>query len=413
MRILFISHYFPPETGAATKRIHGLAKHLVKFGHSVDVITGMPNYPNGEILKDYRKKFFYREQMSGINVYRYYVFVSKKKSTITRMLNYFSLVFSSLLSVFNRKQYDIIITSSPPLFLGISGVILSKFKKTPLIFDVRDIWPGVAAEIGEIETSSKAYKLMESLELFIYKNSRLITVVTKGKREKLIGRGLPEKKVKLISNGFDTEFLDYQIDTTVKDEYNTSNKFNILYAGIIGVAQGIDTIISVAEKLSDYKDIQFLLVGNGVEIEKLELLTKEKGLTNVTFTHGQPHERIRSFLEFSDIAVVPLKSAALSDSVPTKIYEALGAGVPVVLSASGESEVVINESGGGIVTRPGDIAALASAIMKFYSDKEFYKSCSENGQKHVLENYSRFSIAKKLEEELLTLIKNRSTGKVN
>ncbi len=413
MKILFISHYFPPETGAATKRIYGLAKHLVKFGHKVDVITGMPNYPNGEIQEKYRKKFFYFEEMSGINVYRHFVFVSKRKNTITRLLNYFSLVFSSLSFIFNRNQYDVIITSSPPLFLGISGVILSKIKKAPLVFDVRDIWPGVAAEIGEMSPDSRVYKVLEWLELFIYRNSTLITVVTNGKKEKLISRGLTESKVELISNGFDAEFLDYQIDDSVKHEYKTSNKFNILYAGIIGVAQGIDIIIKAAERLIEYKDIQFLLVGNGVELEKLKLLTQEKGLTNVVFTNEQPHERIRSFLNFSDVAVVPLKNTALKDSIPTKIYEALGAGVPVVLSASGESESVINRSNGGIITLPGDVDALVSAIMKLYSDKDFYRNCAENGQQYVLNNYSRGSIAKRLEARIMDLTQNQDTRKVN
>ncbi|MEK4621799.1 MULTISPECIES: glycosyltransferase family 4 protein [Priestia] len=405
MKILFLTQFFPPESGAASKRIHGLAKHLVSLGHEVSVVTGMPNYPTGKIKEEYQNKTFCFEEIDGIKVFRYYVYVTNKKSTLNRLLNYFSLVVSSLFFLFKKKKVDVVITSSPPLFLGISGVIMSKLKKVPHVFDVRDIWPNVAVEIGEITKHSKTYKLMSLVEKFIYKNSSMLTVVTKGKKETLIRNGVEKKKITLISNGFDEEFLTFPIDQHIAEKYELSNKFNLLYAGIIGIAQGIDLIIEAAESLKSYSHIQFVLVGTGVELEKIKKLVKEKGLSNVVFAGEQPHINIRSFLHYSHISLVPLKSNALKDSVPTKLYEALGVGKPVILSASGDSEEVVKEAQGGLVVKPGDVNELVKAIKKLYEDEIFYNRCIEMSEKYIIDNYSRKSIAKILENELKLLLK--------
>ncbi|MEH7609540.1 glycosyltransferase family 4 protein, partial [Priestia megaterium] len=286
-----------------------------------------------------------------------------------------------------------------------SGVIMSKLKKVPHVFDVRDIWPNVAVEIGEITKNSKTYKLMSLVEKFIYKNSSMLTVVTKGKKETLIRNGVEKKKITLISNGFDEEFLTFPIDQHIAGKYELSNKFNLLYAGIIGIAQGIDLIIEAAESLKSYSHIQFVLVGTGVELEKIKKLVKEKGLSNVVFAGEQPHINIRSFLHYSHISLVPLKSNALKDSVPTKLYEALGVGKPVILSASGDSEEVVKEAQGGLVVKPGDVNELVKAIKKLYEDEIFYNRCIEMSEKYIIDNYSRKSIAKILENELKLLLK--------
>lgn len=412
MKILFLTQFFSPETGAASKRVYGLARQLVKLGHEVHVVTGMPNYPSGRIKDEYKKKIFCFEKIDGINVSRYYVYVSEKRNTLNRMLNYFSLVLSSLFFLLKRREIDIIITSSPPLFLGLTGVIMSKIKKIPHVFDIRDIWPEVAVEIGELKEGSKVYKIMKRIEKIIYKNSDILTVVTKGKKTNLIKNGVDANKIKLVSNGFDEEFLEIPINKDIAERYNLIGKFNFLYAGIIGIAQGIDIIIESAEKLKFNNEIQFVLVGNGVELERMKNLVREKKLSNVIFTGEQPHNNIRSFLHYSNVALVPLKSEALKDSVPTKLYEALGAGKPVILSASGDSVEVVKESRGGLVVKPGDIDSFVKAIEKLYKDKDFYKDCTINSKEYVIKNYSRTAIAKTLEKQLkLELDKSRDNSK--
>ncbi|WHY12585.1 glycosyltransferase family 4 protein [Peribacillus frigoritolerans] len=412
MKILFLTQFFSPETGAASKRVYGLARQLVKLGHEVHVVTGMPNYPSGRIKDEYKKKIFCFEKIDGINVSRYYVYVSKKRNTLNRMLNYFSLVLSSLFFLLKRREIDIIITSSPPLFLGLTGVIMSKIKKIPHVFDIRDIWPEVAVEIGELKEGSKVYKIMKRIEKIIYKNSDILTVVTKGKKTNLIKNGVEANKIKLVSNGFDEEFLEIPINKDIAERYNLIGKFNFLYAGIIGIAQGIDIIIESAEKLKFNNEIQFVLVGNGVELERMKNLVREKKLSNVIFTGEQPHNNIRSFLHYSNVALVPLKSEALKDSVPTKLYEALGAGRPVILSASGDSVEVVKESRGGLVVKPGDIDSFVKAIEKLYKDKDFYEDCTINSKEYVIKNYSRTAIAKTLEKQLkLELDKSRDNSK--
>ncbi len=396
MRILFLTHYFSPEVGPATKRIAGLSSNLKKIGHEVSVVTGFPNYPSGIKHKGYQRKLYMEEEIEGIKVYRYYMFSSPRKSTISRLMNYISFMFSCLFFIFNKNRYDVIITSSPPLFIGISGYILSRILRIPFVFDIRDIWPDIAAEMEELSTKSLIYKMMDSISKFLYANADLITVVTNMKKSKILDKGYNQDKVEVISNGFDKEFLDFPIDEELIERHKLTESFNIVYAGIVGLAQGLDIIIEVGRKLQSYTDIRFLIIGDGVEKSELEEKVGKIGLKNIEFLGLQTHEKIFTFLKHSGVSIVPLKSDKLQDSVPSKLYEALGVGCPVVLCAKGESSTILKESQGGIVVEPGDSEGLKTAILELYSNPQKRFEMSEKGQAYVQSNFTRDIIAKKL-----------------
>ncbi|MCX7748527.1 MAG: glycosyltransferase family 4 protein [Clostridia bacterium] len=391
-----MTHFYAPEVGAATKRISGLARNLKKLGHDVEVITGFPNYPSGIKLPPYNHKVYMKEEIEGIKVYRFYVYASPKKNSITRLLNYITFMISSMFFILKRKKYDLIITSSPPLFIGLSGYVISRVKRIPLVFDIRDIWPDIALEMGEINEKSLMYKVLNKIAQFIHKKAELITVVTRKKKEKIITKGIEKEKLKVISNGFDTEFLDFKVDFDLVEQHTLNKKFNLIYTGVVGLAQGLDVIIETAQKVRDINDIRFLIIGDGVEKKDLEQKVFEQGLTNVDFLGVQPHEKILTFLKYSGAAIVPLKSDKLQDSVPTKMFEALGAGCPVILSASGESADILRESQGGIVVNPGDSNALKDAVLKLYNSREMCEKMAKKGQEYVLNNFTRESIAKNL-----------------
>ncbi|MFW5795331.1 MAG: glycosyltransferase family 4 protein [Bacillota bacterium] len=396
MKILFHTHYYLPETGPATKRISGLAENLKKNGHQIEVLTGFPSYPSGIKPDGYKKKLYMEEEINGIKIYRYYTYASPKVNLFNRLLNYFSFMISSLFFIFKRKKYDLIITSSPPLFTSLSAWPIAAVKKIPLVFDVRDIWPDVAEEIGQISNNGLQYKILDKMANFLYKKSDMITTVTNMKKEKLVSKGIANNKIKYISNGFDKSFLDNEIDQSIVKEFQLNEKFTLVYAGNVGLAQGIDVIINAAQKLKNYSNIQFLIIGDGLEKNELEEQAKELGLNNLKFLGLYPHKKILTFLEYSDASIIPLKNENLQDSVPSKLFESLGAGCPVILSAAGESAKIVNDSNGGLVVEPGNSEALKDAILKLFQNDELKSEFSQNGQDYVLGNFTREKIAKKL-----------------
>lgn len=399
MKILFITQFFPPETGAAASRISGLARNLKLAGHEVTVLTGFPNYPSGVIDKRYRSKPFICREQEGVKINRVWIFASHRRRFFTRLLNYFSLVITSILfELFDRKDYDVVIASSPPLFLGISGYVISRIKRARFTLDIRDIWPKIGIDTGELNRDSLIIKIAERLEDFLYNKSNLITVVTESKFRYLQEKGIPKSKVKVAPNGVDREFLGVKPDPEIKSRYFKNNVFTVLYAGLIGIAQGVEVIIKAANILKERRDIRFYIIGDGVEKESLVRLAETLNLQNVTFIENQPKEKIATFLKNSDITIIPLKRASFADSVPSKLLESMAFGCPVILSASGESATIVERSESGLVTEPGNAEELAAAVLKLESNVGLRKQFSKNGKQFIEKNFMRDKIAEEFEK---------------
>ncbi len=402
MRILFIAQFYPPEMGAAAARISGLAGNLAKSGHEVSILTGFPNYPSGLIDAKYRKKLYVIEKDEGVTVNRVWVYASPRRKFYTRLLNYFSLVFTSIIfELFDKRGYDIVIASSPPLFIGISGYAVAKLKSASSVLDVRDIWPKIGVDTGELSKDSFFIKIAEKLEDFLYKSADLITVVTEYKLKYLLEKETPESKIKIIPNGVDREYLSVDIDSEVSDKYFTDNKFTVVYAGLMGIAQGVQVIVEAANILKNNPDMRFYIIGEGVEKAKLIKLSNKYGLTDVVFIDSLPKEKIATFIKLCDVCVVPLKMASFTDSVPSKLLETMAFGCPVILSAAGESASIVEKSGGGLVTSPSNSTELAEAIKKLYDNPELKTSFSKNGVEFVDKYFMRDKIAQKLEDVLI------------
>lgn len=409
LKILFHTHFYAPENGPAEKRVKGLASNLLKKGHKVGVITGFPSYPTGIKSDEYKNKMYMKEEIDGIKIYRYYTYASPKRTTLNRLLNYFSFLISSIFFIFNKDKYDVIITTSPPLFIALAAYIISRIKKMLLIFDVRDIWPDIAIEMGFLEKKSLYSKVLENIAQFMYKKSDLIFVVSQFKEKSLEKKGINQSKLKYISNGFDKEFLEIQIKKNLIQKYDLKNKKTIIYTGIIGLAQGLDVIIRLAEKCMEEK-IQFLMIGDGVEKERLESEVKGKKIENIEFLGLQPHENIRTFLEYAHMSIIPLLNKNLKDSVPTKLFEALGVGCPVFLISEGESREILKKSKGGIGVSPDNFEQIKEKFnMMLEKEKNFF--CEINYTRgYVLKNYSRDMITQKLEEEVKILVQTKKSN---
>lgn len=396
MKILFITQFYPPEMGAAASRISGLGRNISSFGNEVTVLTGFPNYPSGVIGKKYRFKLFSVENDGNVRVNRVWVFASPLRKFYTRLLNYFSLVFTTIIfELFNKQDYQKVIVSSPPLFLGIAGYVISRLKGACFVLDIRDIWPKIGVDTGELKKESIFIKLAEKLEIFLYNMADLVTVVTESKKQYLLENGISESKISVIPNGVDREYLDVEVNPGIESSYFNDSCFTILYAGLVGIAQGVDVIVEAANLLKTTEGIRFIIVGEGVKKGEIIKLAEDFGLSNVMFIDNQPKERIATFLKRCDLSIIPLKKASFSDSVPSKLLESMGFGCPVVLSASGESATIVERSGGGVVTEPGNAKELADAILRLYGNAELRIQFSKNGKVFVARNFMRDDIAKK------------------
>ncbi len=405
IRILFLSHFYPPEMGGAAARISGLAKWLVKFGHDVTVITGYPNYPMGKIFPEYKNKKNKIEFIDGVKILRSKVFPVSYKSVLVRLLNYFTLFFTALWNgIRKRNNFDIIIASSPPLTIGILGLILSKIYKIPWIFDIRDIWPDVAVEAGMVKENGIVHKLSKKLADYLYKQATYITPVTERKLTKIEKSDIPIGKISVVPNGVDFDLINDTKQMKWRSELGLKNKFILSYAGLIGIAQGVNVIIETAIRLKEKNDIQFLIVGEGVEKQKLQNRVKSLELNNITFLQSQPKESIPSLLTTSDIALIPLVSDKLLDAVPSKLLEAWACKLPVILIAGGEAADIVSKAQGGIVVSSNDVEGIVTAIIKLKDSPALMNKYSKNGFDYVFRYYDRESLARVMEKVIFKII---------
>jgi len=405
VHILILSQYYPPETGAPQNRLSDLARRLARSGHDLTVLTAMPNYPRGKVFEEYRNRFLVEENHADVKIIRTWIYATQKKTFVRRLLNYFSFVVSSLvLGIWKIGSPDIVIVESPPLFLGISGFLLSAFKNAKLVLNVSDLWPDSAVAMGVLE-NKVLIQFSRSLEEFLYRRSVLITGQTRGIVDNIQSR-FPHKEVALITNGVDVAaFLDASNSarrTEIRREFAFDGKFVVGYAGLHGLAQGLDTVIHAAGLLVDQRDVLFACFGDGPEKEKLVQHVGELGLKNVHFYSSQPSARMPSVVGAFDVALIPLKRLELfKGALPSKMFEAMAAAVPLLASIEGEARELVERAQAGLCIEPENRQAMADAILKFYKDPQLRQSLGRNGQRYVVEHFDRQKIADRF-ERLLT-----------
>lgn len=394
MRVLILTQYFYPEINAPSHRYKYLAGALVKAGHKVTVICETPNYPRGEIFRGYRNRLVGKEKIDGISVIRSWVWITKRRDSFSRILNYFSFFVSSIFASIVAGKMDVVVASSPPLPVIFSGLIISKVKRAKLVPDIRDIWPDSAIRVGMMERGN-FYRFMEFLEKFVYRHSNKIMVNAEGIKKVLISnKQVPAEKIGVFTNGAELDLFKPDVDTSgIDEEFGLVGKFVVEYAGLIGLAQDPETIISAAEKLKDNKDIVFLLVGEGPLKKKCEEKTRQLGLDNVIFAGEQPRAKMPAFVARADLTLVTYKNDEFFKGViPSKIFDYMAAAKPVLINLDGEGAKIIKEAGCGVIAKAGDATDLVKELTKFYEERSLLKM-GLSGRKFVQENYDRDKIS--------------------
>lgn len=407
MKLLILTQYFPPEVGAPQNRLFELAVRLKRIGVDVSVLTAMPNYPQMKIYDGYEGKDYLYEEIEGIPVHRASIYLPKSKSIIQRLLNYFSFVYSSARVGENKiGDVDVIMCESPPLFLGYSALYLKRKKKAKLIFNVSDLWPESAEKLGVV-TNKWMLKLAYNLEAKLYRKSVLVTGQTQGIC-KSINERFPEVKTYWLPNGVDVSYYNPSIVTSNwrKDNGFQEKDVLFLYAGIIGLAQGLEIILSAAERVKDNVSIKFILLGSGPEKEKLQAIQKEKQLTNVYFFDAVSKMQMPQIVQASDVSVIPLRKLELFlGAIPSKIFENLAMEKAVILAVDGEArELFVNQGKCALYSEPENVEDLVKNVLLLTSDTSLRKQLGERGRIYVEQSFNRNTIAQNFHQELIKYV---------
>lgn len=334
----------------------------------------------------------------------------RKKTSLYRAVNQLSFAFSSLIKSPGAGKADFVITTSPPVLISMFGWLIAKWKGAKLVYDVRDIWPDVALEMGSFTEKSPYYRIFRFIADFMFKHADVITTVSPGKVEK-IKEKLPESRrdrVWLVENGLDEAFLGQSEDSSVIERYGLDQRFTCVYIGNIGLAQGLIHLLDLAQKV-DKEKFQFLLFGQGAERKMLEETAVRRGLTNVTFCGTVDGKTIYSVLKNAAMTYIPLVNSNLKDSIPTKTYEALGAGCPILMAAAGDAAEIIKECGFGMTISPDEIEKLPEVFLDFVKKHKEILSRREETREYVLQRHSRQKIALKLEADLKDFLQQGNT----
>jgi len=395
MRIIIVTHYFPPETGAPQARLSGLAAAWAADGDDVTVLTGMPNHPTGVIPPEYHGAIRRRERRDGYRVLRTWLYATPNEGMARKTIGHLSFMISSvLLGGRASGPADVIVVSSPTFFAVGAGWLLARLKRARLVVEVRDLWPAIFTELGVL-TSRPVIRLLEWLELAAYAAADTVIVVSDGFRANLIGRGVPAGKVHTIRNGVHPgEFdPDAPADTRLRARLGASpSDCLVLYAGTHGISQGLTSVADSAALLTD-EPIRFAFVGDGADKQRLRHRVVEQGLRNVALLPGIPHEQVPALLAAADICLVPLRDVPLFSSfIPSKMFEYLAAGKPVVAALAGEAAQILREAGAWIVP-PADSDALAAAIRTLAADPQRRHSMGRQGRCYVEKHFDRGALA--------------------
>src|SRR3990167_242430 len=356
MKILFLSDNFPPEVNAPASRVFERAKYWVEWGHDVTVITCAHNFPQGKVYEGYKNKWYQVEYMDGIKVVRVKTFILKNEGFVLRIVDFVSYMWMAIIASFFQKKPDVIVATSPQFFTAVAGYKIAFFKGKPFFFELSDLWPASIAAVGSLSADSRLYKLIEKLELFLYRHSKKVIAQTQSFKDDLVFRGIPEEKVTVIYNGVElSQFKPVEKSETLLKKYGLENQFVIGYIGTQGMAHDLEKVLQVAHDLKE-TNVTFLFVGDGATNQKLLEITRQKNLNNVVFIPSKAKSEIADYWSVCDVALIHLKNeATFSTVVPSKLFEAMAMGLPSLLVApEGEAARIVNNEKVGLYVRAGD-----------------------------------------------------------
>ncbi len=402
--ILFISHYFPPETGSASNRTYEHCRYWAKE-HNVTVVTNFPNHPFGKIFPGYKNRQTKKEKIDGINVVRVLTFPPLKDSPFIRAINKIWFMFAAVLYVvLSRIEFDVVLATTPNFFCGLAGKYISKLRRKPFVLEIRNLWPETLIAVGVIKNKD-IIGFLEHRAQKLYESATKIVTVTRSFRETLIKRNIAPSKLETIFNGISLDMFTNYSEITNKEISNfLEDGYKVGYIGTIGLAQSIITLVDAAERLNG-TDVKFIVIGSGSEKEKLQKLIYEKSIRNIRIFSQRPKNEIPAIIHSLNLFSVHCKRNDLFKTViPSKMFEGMIMEKPILFGVDGESRKIIEDAKCGVFFEPENVDDLVSKINQLKSDPVGSSEMGRNGYKFVKENFNRDRLAQVYLKVILSVI---------
>ena len=384
--------------GAPAARASELARHWVQAGHDVTVLTGFPNHPTGVVPPEWRPKLrrlMWREDVEGIHVVRTWLWPLPNRKAHERMRSYASFCISAAITGMGIARPDLVIGSSPQLLVALAAWWTAAWKRVPFVFEVRDLWPESLQAVGAADEKSLLHGVLGAVAGFLYQRADKIVVVTPAFKEHLIHYWkVPGEKISIVPNGVETDLFAPQSaesDRQTRASLGMADKFVVCYSGTMGMAHGLDTLLEASRQLRDrMPTVQFLLVGEGADKERIVASARANSLSNLTFLDQQPREKIPALISASHACLVLLKKSDVFKTViPTKMLEFMACARPVIVGVDGQARQIVEDARAGIVIEPENAGQLAQAIDSLAHDAERARQMGTNGRAYIQSNYSR------------------------
>ena len=411
MRILLVHQYFLDQDDAGGSRWNEMARFWAQRGHDITVVAGTVHYATGAKATRYKGKLVVTDQVGPrVKVKRCHVSESYNRSFAGRLWAYLSFTFSSSWAALTESRADVVICTSPPLTVGLTGAILRRFWRVPVVFEVRDLWPETAIEAGVL-TNPLLIRLSYWLERISYRHASWINVLTPAFRDRLVAsKGVDPRRVSVITNGADLDlFRPGPQDNWVRRHHGLQGKFVVIYVGAHGVANHLVQLLEAARELADEPEAHFLLVGNGMQKPMLMATARAWGLTNVTFVDAVPKGQIADYVAAADVCTAVLKKLDVFKTVyPNKLFDYMSAARPIILGIDGVARQLLEEAGAGVYVEPQQPRAFAQAVRELKRDPQRCQQCGECGRRFVQTHYSREQLAEQYLAVLETKVRSRA-----
>jgi len=389
MHVLLIHQVFAAPNQFGGTRHYELVQRLLREGHHFTVIASNISYDRNELIVD-RRGLIVEQNLGGIRVLRAYTYPSLHRGFAWRVIAFLSFMCTSLWAALRVGPVDLVMGTSPPIFQAVSAWLVAVIRRRPFLLEIRDLWPEFAIDIGVLKNPI-LISLSRWLERFLYARATHLLVNSPAYRTYLIGKGVPAPKISLIPNGVDSDLFDPEAKGEgLRREWGLDRQFVVTYAGVLGLANDIPTILGAADRLRNQTQIRFLLVGDGAERANLESLARDLQLSNVTFTGSRPKSEIPEVLAASDACIATLKNIPMfRTTYPNKVFDYMAAGRPTILAIDGVIREVVEAAKGGVFVPPGDDAALADAVYSLSQDRQRAEAMGRAARAYVAEHFNR------------------------
>jgi glycosyltransferase involved in cell wall biosynthesis len=383
MHILFLTDNFPPEVNAPANRTFEHCREWVRAGHQVSVITCAPNFPKGAVFGGYKNRIWQTEIVDGIQIMRVWSYISANKGVVRRTLDYVSYMISAIVAAPFIKRPDLVVATSPQFFTAVAGYFVGFYRRIPFVFELRDLWPVSIQAVGAIKNGSYAIYLLGKLEMFLYHKAARIISVTHSFSTILIDRGVDGGKIDVITNGVDlSRFQPRLRDAELVERYGLEGKFVAGYIGTHGMAHALETVLETADKIRNKaggNDFRFILLGHGARKQAMVDRARELQLDNVIFVDTVPRTEVNRYWSLLNVSIIHLKKEpTFTTVIPSKLFECMAMGIPVLHGVEGESAKIVEKNKIGLTFEPENAQELMKKLERLKNDEDLYRKLRTN-----------------------------------